>query len=115
MFAQSIRFVSAKGGPLSIQLLCRVKPGVSADRHGIESVTHEAIDVCVMAQKKNGEANNAVRQVIADALTVAKTDVGILKGKKSKHKTISVDVGTGGMAEDVVDWVRWRLVESIRR
>lgn len=68
MLGPAIRFTSAKGPRAKggfIQLLCRVKPGVSASREGISAVSDEAIEVCVTAQAKEGEANKAVREVIA--------------------------------------------------
>lgn len=74
MFTPAIRFIAAKrakaqGG--SIQLLCHVKPGVNANREGIAAVSNEAIEVCVAAQAREGEANKAVRELLAEAsLTV---------------------------------------------
>ena len=69
MFSPAIRFIANKGSKKpsgSIQLLCRVKPGVSANREGIVAVSNEAIEVCVAARAKDGEANKAVREVIAE-------------------------------------------------
>lgn len=71
MITPAIRFVAAKssrGQSGTIQLLCHVKPGVSANREGIAAVSNEAIEVCVAAQAREGEANKAVREVIAKVL-----------------------------------------------
>ena len=68
MLMSAIRFIAAKGSKAhagSIQLLCHVKPGVSANREGVSAVTDEAIEVCVAAQARDGEANKAVREVVA--------------------------------------------------
>ena len=69
MLPPAIRFVAARGAKApeaTVQLLCHVKPGVHADREGIASVTSEAIQVCVAARAREGEANRAVRNVIAE-------------------------------------------------
>jgi hypothetical protein len=67
MIAPAIRFVSAKKSHSAvIQLFCHVKPGVSAHREGVSAVTNDAIELCVAAQPRDGEANKAVREVIAE-------------------------------------------------
>jgi len=67
MLIPAIRFIAAKpkAQTASIQLLCHVKPGVKAEREGIVAVTDKGIDVCVAAKARKGEANKAVREVIA--------------------------------------------------
>ncbi|KAF2115206.1 hypothetical protein BDV96DRAFT_64077 [Lophiotrema nucula] len=91
LMATAVRFVKGKGtkGGL-IQLLCHVKPGVSADREGISAVTDHQIDVCVAAPARDGEANMAVRVVIAKALKVPKTNIEIAKGTKGREKTVNL-------------------------
>lgn len=94
----AIRFVvgkATKGRPLTgtIQLFCHVKPGASANREGITAVTDEVIDICVAAQAREGEANAAVRAVIAKTLKVPKSDVDIAKGMKSREKTVAIQMG----------------------
>lgn len=69
MMGPAIRFITAKGHKVksgSIQLLCLVKPGVNAKRQGIEAVTDDGIELCVAAQAREGEANKAVRELIAE-------------------------------------------------
>lgn len=68
MLTPAIRFVATKGKAQggTIRLLCHVKPGVSASRAGIAAVSDEAVEVCVAAQAREGEANKAVREVIAE-------------------------------------------------
>lgn len=110
-----IRFVAGKAakGDLAtgtIQLLCHVKPDVSAAREGITAVTEEVIEVCVAAQAREGEANAAVRTVIAKALKVPKSDVEILKGMKSRQKTIAVQIGANTTPAEEVE--RMRVVLS---
>lgn len=65
----AIRFIVAKGakpGQGSIQIACHVKPGANSKREGITAVTAESIELCVTAQAKEGEANKAVRGLIAE-------------------------------------------------
>jgi uncharacterized protein (TIGR00251 family) len=93
MSGQAVRFVAAaaaKSSTATIQLLCHVKPGVSANREGIAAISEERIQVCVAAQARDGEANRAVMRVVADALGVAKSDVEVIKGMKSRDKTVAV-------------------------
>ncbi|OCK85151.1 hypothetical protein K432DRAFT_439461 [Lepidopterella palustris CBS 459.81] len=133
MLAPAIRFIAAKapkqqGG--SIQLLCHVKPGVGAQREGIASVSAQSIEVCVAAQAKDGEANRAVRELIAEVrvpfnkqsrkcnsrqvLKVPKSDVEITKGMKSRSKTVTVyNVNLNNSPDDEVERVRAVLESSV--
>ncbi|KAJ4303446.1 hypothetical protein N0V90_002341 [Kalmusia sp. IMI 367209] len=117
MFSPAIRFIATKGSKTptgSIQLLCRVKPGVSANREGITAVSDEAIEVCVAARAKEGEANKAVREVIAEALKVPKSDVEIVKGLKSREKTVVISNIKGrNMPENDVERVKNTLQECV--
>ncbi|RYN19163.1 hypothetical protein AA0113_g8790 [Alternaria arborescens] len=116
MSVPAIRFAakkSARDCTGTVQLLCHVKPGVSAEREGITAVSDERIDICVAAQPKDGEANKAVREVIADALRVAKSDVEVVKGMKSRDKTVAVQVGVKGTAEQEVNRIRAVLESTI--
>ncbi|KAI4606688.1 hypothetical protein J4E80_010000 [Alternaria sp. BMP 0032] len=109
MSGPAIRFVaskSAKNSSGTVHLLCHVKPGVRAQREGIAAVSDERIEICVAAQPKDGEANRAVREVIADALRVAKSDVEVVKGMKSRDKTVVVQTSLKGTAEEEVNRIR---------
>ncbi|KAL4909423.1 hypothetical protein BDW74DRAFT_174626 [Aspergillus multicolor] len=81
----------------SLQVSCRVKPNASGDREGITSVGTEKVDVCVSALPRNGEANAAVSRVFAKVFGVAKSDVGVTHGLKSRDKILCIsdlDIGT---------------------
>jgi uncharacterized protein YggU (UPF0235/DUF167 family) len=108
----AIRYVAARG---IIQLLCRVKPGVSANRQGVGAVTSGGVDVCVAAQAREGEANKAVRDVIAAALQVPKSNVEITKGLKGRDKQVAVHVGTSCTGDDEVERVKILLLGSMSR
>ncbi|KAG9190029.1 hypothetical protein G6011_08117 [Alternaria panax] len=116
MSGPAIRFAtkqSAKNCMGTIQLLCHVKPGVSAHREGIVAVSDERIEICVAAQPKDGEANKAVREVIAGALRVAKSDVAVVKGMKSKEKTVAVHTSIKGTAEEEINRIRAVLESTV--
>jgi uncharacterized protein YggU (UPF0235/DUF167 family) len=108
----AIRYVASKG---AVQLFCRVKPGVSANRQGVAAVTSDAIEVCVAAQARDGDANKAVRDVIAAALRVPKSDVEITKGSKGREKQIAINVGTARAGDDEVERVKALLLGSVSR
>lgn len=62
-----IRFLAPKSAKSTgcISILCHVKPGASAKREGISSVTSDLVTLCVSAQAKEGEANKAVQKMIS--------------------------------------------------
>ena len=47
-----------------------------------------------------------MRDVIAGALRVAKSDVEVVKGMKSRDKTVVVQTGLKGTAEEEVNRIR---------
>ena len=114
----AIRLVAAKGAKgqssTALQLICHVKPGVSPNREGVASVSEESIEVCVAAQARDGEANKAVRDVIADALRVPKSDVAVTKGMKSREKTVAVNLmEVKGTMEEEVERIKNILLEGV--
>jgi hypothetical protein len=112
----AIRLIAAKGQtPATVQLLCRVKPGVSADRQGIAAVDEDCIVVCVAAQPRDGLANRAVEDVIAHALKVPKSDVAVTKGMKGREKTVAVRIDTKVAGGDVLDQIKNNLLGSVSR
>jgi uncharacterized protein (TIGR00251 family) len=119
MLQPAIRFIAAKSKTQSgtIQLLCHVKPGVKAKREGIAAVTDDSIELCVSAQAREGEANKAVREMIAAVLKVPKSDVEVAKGMKSREKTVVVSNLKMGdrKAEQEVERIKIILQESVDR
>lgn len=45
---------------------CNVKPGASKSREGIASIGDDAVELCVSAQAREGEANKAVIKVLSE-------------------------------------------------
>lgn len=50
----------------TIYIHCKVKPGASKTREGVIFITDEAVEICVAAQAKEGEANKAVVKVLSE-------------------------------------------------
>lgn len=70
------------------EIAVRVTPRSSKNR--VES-TPDGIRVWVTAAPTDGQANDAVEKAVANALGVAKSRVAILRGDKSRDKTLGVD------------------------
>lgn len=76
-------------------------------------MTDEVIDICVAAQAREGEANTAVRTVIAKTLKVPKSDVNIAKGMKSREKTVTIQMGPKITPATEIERVRALLSSSV--
>ncbi|EEU46249.1 uncharacterized protein NECHADRAFT_19877, partial [Fusarium vanettenii 77-13-4] len=72
----------------SLHLQLHVKPGASKNREGVIAVTDDAIELCVAAQAREGEANKAVVQVLSSVLGVPKSSLQLTHGLKSRDKTV---------------------------
>lgn len=89
----SVRFIAGRLAPSSlgqIHLQLRVKAGSSKDREGILAVTDRVIELCVTAQPRHGEANNAVVKVLSDATNIPKSRFNFVRGLKSKDKVVAI-------------------------
>ena len=90
--SSAVQFVAgSKKTPLGyLQLLLHVKPGASKERVGVVSVTDAAVDLCVSAQARDGEANKAVVSVLSDVLGIPKSRLHLSRGMKSREKTVII-------------------------
>jgi len=61
----------------TLYINCNVKPGANKSREGIASIGEDAIDVCVAAQAREGEANKAVVKVISEVILAHGYGLGI--------------------------------------
>ncbi|CAM1503790.1 Fc.00g013810.m01.CDS01 [Cosmosporella sp. VM-42] len=88
--SSAIRFVTGtKKAPLgSLHLQLHVKPGASKNREGVIGITDDAIELCVAAQAREGEANKAVVQVLSSILGIPKSRLQLTHGMKSRDKTV---------------------------
>jgi uncharacterized protein len=112
----AVQFIAGKGKKAlsKLSLSCRVKPGASSKREGILSVNDETVELCVAAQAKEGEANKAVRELLAEVLNVAKSDVEIAKGMRSRNKTVLVNMAGSKSESEGVDEVLSLLHNAAR-
>ncbi|KAL1839597.1 hypothetical protein VTJ49DRAFT_1340 [Mycothermus thermophilus] len=104
---RAFSFVAAtkKSAKNTLYLHCNVKPGASKNREGIASVGEEAVEICVAAQAREGEANKAVIKVLSEVLDLPKSDLQITHGLKSRNKTVAI----------VGSWVDKGEEECLRR
>ena len=71
------------------QIALRVIPRASRD--AITLGEDGSIRVHVTAPPADGRANSAVRDVLADALGIAKTRLTLLRGSKGRDKVFRID------------------------
>ncbi|BCS03994.1 DUF167 domain-containing protein [Aspergillus luchuensis] len=85
----------------TLQISCHVKPNASNNREGITSITADRVDVCVAAVPRKGEANAAVSRVMAQIFQVPKSKVEVIRGLKSREKTLAIsELDIGKHSED---------------
>ncbi|KAF2807962.1 YggU-like protein [Mytilinidion resinicola] len=113
----AIRLTASKPPSRShtLHLLCHVKPGAASKREGVSAVTASGIELCVAARAREGEANRAVRALIAEVLHVPKSDVEIAKGMKSREKTVVVSNITivKSSIEETIEGIRIKIEQSV--
>ncbi|TVY30859.1 UPF0235 protein [Lachnellula hyalina] len=105
---------SAKSALGYIYLKCHVKPGASKQREGIVSISENVIEVCVSAQAREGESNKAVREVISSVLNCPKSDVEIVRGMKSRNKTVAIEgIDIKGDEEKCISGIREKFENAV--
>ncbi|CDM29467.1 hypothetical protein DTO013E5_5197 [Penicillium roqueforti] len=83
----------------NLHIPCYVKPNASARRAGITNVGIDRVDIAVAAVPRDGASNMAVSRVFAEIFNVPKSNVGIIRGAKSREKTLCVadlEIGDDG-------------------
>ncbi|KAF7912175.1 uncharacterized protein EAF01_001196 [Botrytis porri] len=100
----------------TIHLTCHVKPHSNASRVGIKafSDTSSSIEVCVAQPARDNEANKGVVEVLSHILDCPKTDLEVIRGRKSKDKIVAYKgvedlLANGSLAEMTLEGVRERL------
>ncbi|CAK7197789.1 DASH complex subunit dam1 [Sporothrix eucalyptigena] len=111
LMSSVIRYVTAakKTATGTLYFQCHVKPGASKVREGVVAVTEDAIEICIAAQARDGEANKAVIDVLCRVLNVPKSSVSVNRGAKSRDKTVAVS----GMPDD--EGKSGELLERVRK
>ncbi len=77
-----------------MELQVRVQP--RAKRNSIEVVEGSKLKVYVTTPPEGGKANDAVVALLAKSLGVAKSEVRILRGHKSRDKLLDIE----GLSKD---------------
>ena len=67
-FNKAIWYVTAtkKSAHPTLFINCTVKPGASKSREGVTSISENAVEICVSARAREGEANKAVVKVLSE-------------------------------------------------
>lgn len=67
-FNKAVWYVAAtkKSSHPTLFINCSVKPGASKSREGVTSIREDAVEICVSAQAREGEANKAVVKVLSE-------------------------------------------------
>ena len=66
---------------------CRVQP--SASKTSIAGIYNEQLKISLAAPPVDGKANKALRDFIAKKLKMPKSSVTVIKGLKSRSKTVA--------------------------
>lgn len=74
--------------PEGVELTVWVQPG--AQRTGIVGHHGDAVKIRVAAQAKEGLANKALVELLAESLGISKTQIQIVRGEKSRKKTVLI-------------------------
>lgn len=101
MASRVVQYITSSKKPAfgSLHIHLHVKPGAHKDREGISSVTDTAINLCVSAQAREGEANKAVIGILSEVLNVPKSNLQLSRGLKSRDKMVVLNgVGSDGQA-----------------
>ncbi|KAJ5512358.1 hypothetical protein N7463_001910 [Penicillium fimorum] len=99
----SLRLIASKAPrsrkSFNLHIPCYVKPHSSARRTGITKVDIDKIEISVAAVPRDGAANIAVSHIFAEIFKVPKSSVAVIRGAKSREKTVCVadlDIGDDG-------------------
>ncbi|WP_206521881.1 DUF167 domain-containing protein [Thermotoga sp. Ku-13t] len=71
-----------------VRILVKVKPGAKSE--SVELLADGTLKVSVIAPAVGGKANEAVRELLAEELSLSKSDVRIVNGRTSRLKQIEL-------------------------
>ena len=91
----AIRLIAGtKSSPLgTLQLICRVRPGAAASREGVTALADDAVELCVSAPARDGEANKAVLRVLSEVSPGIPGGSGLYAQCVFTHDVGHVDTG----------------------
>jgi len=73
---------------MALRIWVNVKP--AAKREKIESLSQGEYNVWVRAPAREGRANEAVAELLAEHFSVPKTTLRIVRGEKSRRKLVQI-------------------------
>jgi uncharacterized protein len=85
-----VRLLKNSAPSILLELHLHVKPGASKVRQGISAIGSDAVELCVAAPPRDGEANKAVVEVLSGVLGVPKSTLQVVRGSKSRDKVVLV-------------------------
>jgi uncharacterized protein (TIGR00251 family) len=85
-------------------LRLKVQPG--ARKNELVAVENGELKVCIAAKPHEGAANRECVKFVAKTFRVAKSGVSIIKGEKSRHKTLLLT----GVGKDAIRDFRSRIL-----
>ena len=74
-----------------MRISVKVQPG--AKQESIEQIAPQDLKIKVRARAIEGQANESVRELLAEYFDVPKSAVQLIKGAKAKIKIFEVDTG----------------------
>jgi len=84
----------------AVQINLKITPGAS--KNEITEIRDGRLCVRIAAAAENGKANDCLCAFLAKAIGCAKRDVVLIKGEKSRLKTISLPAACGERLEKAV-------------
>ena len=85
--------MSAERLPFTIgeeRIILKVKAFPKAGRNQIVGVRNGELVIRVRAPASKGEANKELIRVLAKALSISRSEIGIVSGETSRHKVIDL-------------------------
>ena len=77
-----------------MRISVRVKPGAKGEEH-LEKQADGSFVAFIHARAHDGEANQALIKLVSDSFKVAKTQISIVSGAKSRQKTLEFFISSG--------------------
>ena len=85
----------------SVHMDLKVSPGAS--KTCITGIADKRLCVRIAAPPEDGKANACLREFMAKTIGCAKRDVALVKGEKSRLKTITVPAVCGGRLKEMLN------------
>ena len=77
-----------------MRISVRVKPGTKGEER-LEKQSDGSFIAFIHARAHDGEANQALIKLVSDSFGVAKTQIDIISGAKSRQKTLEFFISSG--------------------